>query len=162
MINNYLSTGGFILSIKRMPNVEFFTQKATIPGLSASAITTPSPLNQYFEPGDELGYEDLTLEFVIDEDMKNYMEVHDWLVGLTSPQSTDQFKALKNSEFGLKSDITLTILNSHKNPTVQVTYYDCFPIGLDSVQMDTNNSDVTYAIANGSFKYNYYTMKSVK
>ena len=126
------------------------------------SITAPSPLNKYFEPGDELEYEDLTLEFIIDEDMKNYMEVHAWLVGLTSPQHTDQYKALKNSEFGIKSDITLTILNSHKNPTVQVTYYDCFPIGLSSVQMDATNSDVTYAVANANFKYNYYTMEILK
>lgn len=161
MINNYLSTGGFNISIKRMPNVSFFTQKATIPGLSASGITAPSPLNKYFEPGDELGYEDLTLEFMIDEKMFNYIEVQKWLVGLTSPQSTNQYKELKSSEFGLKSDITLIILNSHKNPVVKVTYYDCFPISLDSVQMDTNNSDVAYAVANASFKYNYYLIESV-
>jgi len=161
MINNYLSTGGFTVSIKRLPEVEFFIQKATLPGLGSNPITLQSPPNSYFEPGDELGYEEMTMQFVINENMLNYISVHDWLVGITAPQSTDQYKAIKNSKYGIKSDITLIILNSSKNPVVRVTYYDCFPTSLESVEMDTNNSDIVYAIASANFKYNYYTIEKI-
>jgi hypothetical protein len=161
MINNYLSTGGFNLSIRRLPNVEFFTQKANIPGITSSAVQLPAPTNPYFEVGDTISYEDLDVSFIIDEDMKNYMEVFKWLTSITAPQNSDQYKDIKASKYGLKSEISLIILNSHENPVVKITYYDCFPVSLSSVQMDINNTDVTYAEGNATFKYNYYTVEFI-
>ena len=161
MINNYLSTSGFTILIDRLPEVEFFTKKATLPGLGSNPVRLPSPLNEYYEPGDELGYEELDVEFLIDEDMINYISVHEWLVGITSPQSSDQYKKLISQKNGIKSDITLLILNSNKNATVKVTYYNCFPTSISPVEMLLDNSDVTYAVATVNFKYDYYKIEKI-
>lgn len=151
MITNYLSTGGFQVSIKRLPGTEFYTQKASIPGVSSNPTKGVTPLNPYFEPGDDLTYEDLNLEFIIDEDMNNYIDILDWIKSNTSPETSTQYK----KEGKTKSQISIIVLNSAKRPVVEITYYDCFPISLSEITLDSNNSDVQYAKANAVFKYNY-------
>ena len=118
MITNYLSPLEFIIVVKRLPNVQFFTQRTTIPSVSASPIPHPTPFNQVFETGDRLNYADLSFSFIIDEDMSNYIEVFNWIKGLSFPENFGQYRIIANSQEGLRTDISIKVLNSHKNPTV--------------------------------------------
>lgn len=156
MITNYLSPLEFIIVVKRLPNVQFFTQRTTIPGVSASSIPHPTPFNQVFETGDRLNYGDLNLNFIIDEDMSNYIEVFNWIKGLSFPENFGQYRSIENSPEGLRTDISIKVLNSHKNPNVQVDYYDCFPTDLSEVTLDTTQTDVVYTEATVTFRYNYF------
>lgn len=156
MITNYLSPLEFIIVVKRLPNVQFFTQRTTIPSVSASPVPHPTPFNQVFETGDRLNYADLSFSFIIDEDMSNYIEVFNWIKGLSFPENFDQYKRIENSADGLRTDISIKVLNSHKNPTVQIDYYDCFPTDLSDVLLDTTQTDVTYPEATVTFRYNYF------
>ena len=49
-------------------------------------------------PGDKLTYADLTLSFFVDEDLENYIEVHNWLRGLGFPESIQEFIDLKKRD----------------------------------------------------------------
>jgi hypothetical protein len=42
-------------------------------------------------PGDQIQFEDLTLQFLVDENMENYLEIHNWIYSLGYPKSVDQF-----------------------------------------------------------------------
>ena len=156
MITNYLSPLEFIIVVKRLPNVQFFTQRTTIPSVSASTIPHPTPFNQVFETGDRLNYTDLSFSFIIDEDMSNYIEVFNWIKGITFPENFGQYTNIENSQEGLRTDISIKVLNSHKNPTVQIDYYDCFPTDLSDVVLDTTQTDVVYPEATVTFRYNYF------
>lgn len=158
---NYLSPIEFQLTIKRMPNIEFYVQKASIPSITASAVEKQTPLNRLYEQGDQIDYGEFNVSFTIDEKMSNYLEVYYWLLGYSAPQNTDQYKNLKENEYGLKSDISLLIVNSSKNPNIDVKFYDCFPLNLSEVPLDTTTNDVVYPEANVSFRYNYFDI-SVK
>jgi hypothetical protein len=162
MITNYFSPLEFNISVKRLPNVEFFAQRVTIPGISSSPVIVPSPVNKFFETPDELQYNNLDLSFIIDENMKNYIEVFNWMTNITFPQSTDQFKRVKASKDGLVSDISITVLNSHKNPNVKINFKDCFPISLSEINMDTTNQDVVYPEASVTFQYNWFEIVSLR
>lgn len=158
MITNYLSPLEFIVSVKRMPNVQFFTQRASIPSLSINPIERPTPFKPLYETGDRLTYGELNLSFIIDEKMGNYIEVFNWMHGIAFPEKFDQYKNLEDSEFGIRSDITLLIMNSHKNPNLEIIYKDCYPIGLGEVSLDTTATDVVYPEASVTFVYNSYTI----
>ena len=71
IINNYLSPTNFTISIERLPHVEFFTQKASVPSLSATAITMGAPTNPFYEVQQQMSYGDLDLTFIVDENMNN-------------------------------------------------------------------------------------------
>ena len=69
---------------------------------------------------DQIQFEDLTLQFLVDENMENYLEIHNWIYSLGYPKSVDQFGDLiraDDNQFVIDnlrqfSDGTLTVLNS--------------------------------------------------
>jgi hypothetical protein len=152
MITNYLSPANFIISIDRIPNVEFFTQTLAIPDVSTSPVEVANPLKALYATGDRLAYGDLDLSFVVDENMENYLEILNWLEGVGTPDSTDQYKLLQQGE-GLVSDIRVLIMNSHKNPNMEFVFTNAFPTGISSLELDLATSDITYPKASVTFRY---------
>ena len=161
MITNYLSTGGFIVSVSRLPNVEFFSQKFLLPGVNANPVETQTPFRPFYNVPDHMRYTDLDLTFIVDENMENYREIFNWLVGMTSPDTFDQHKDLKESKEGLVSDITVIILNSHKNPNIKITFINEFPVGLTPVSFDVAQQDIQYAEASVTMRYDSFTIEKV-
>ena len=161
MITNYLSPLEFVVSVKRLPNVQFFTQKASIPSLNINPVDRATPFKMLHETGDKLTYGELNLSFIIDEKMNNYLEIYNWMLGIAFPEEFDQYKNLEESEYGTRSDISIVIMNSHKNPNIEVSFKDCFPISLGDVMLDTTSTDVQYPEASVTFIHNGYTIKQL-
>lgn len=159
MINNYLSPLEFKILIKRLPNVEFFTQRAMIPSISTTPIQQPTRFNPVFRTPDVVSFSNLDLTFVVDEAMKNYMEIFNWIVSSAMTENHTRFDALASSQEGLFSDISIVILNSKKNPNIEVTYTNCFPISLSDIQLNTTDPDVTYPEATVTFQYDTFDIK---
>jgi hypothetical protein len=78
--------------------------------------------------------------------------------GITFPENYDQFKNLKNSEYGLLTDISIVIMNSHKNPNIEIQFQDCFPVSLSDVTLDTTQNDVVYPQATVTFAFKNFTI----
>jgi hypothetical protein len=161
MITNYLSPVEFIVSVERLPHVQFFTQSVTIPSLSLAPIDKPSPFKPIPVPGDRVSYSELPLSFIIDEQMSNFIEVFNWIKGLGFPETFDQYRNLKNSEAGLLTDISIVIMNSHKNPNIEIQFKDCFPTGLSDVVLDTTQTDIIYPQATVSFAFLNYSIRQI-
>lgn len=163
---NFLSPLGFRFVIQRLPNVNYFCQNVIVPSVSIQGIDIPTPLASIPYPGGRLTFEPLTLRFRVDEDLKNYIEIYNWLVGLGHPVSLDQTRQLSASSAtpSLKvgsaasyvSDASLVILTSHKNPNYLVSFRDVFPISLTELQFDSTAQDVNYLEASVTFRYLRY------
>lgn len=160
IINNYLSPASFTVSIDRMPNVEFFTQSLSIPGVSASPVELNTPLRTFYAQQDKLTYDDLTLQFIVDEEMNNYTEVLRWLEGLGFPESTDQHKNYI-ADNNLESDISVVITNSHKNPNMKFTFKNAFPVSLGSIDLNVNTQDIAYATCDVTFRYGSFQIENI-
>ena len=161
IINNYLSPTNFTISISRIPNVEFFTQKMAVPSISSSATTFDSPLKTLYAAQTNLTYEDLSLTFIVDENMNNYKEILNWMEGLGFPEDTKQRKQLDTSQDGLYSDIIATVTNSHKNPNIRFTFKNCFPTSIGSIELDVNVTDVSYATCSVTMRYDSFIMEQL-
>lgn len=161
MITNYLSPTSFQVTVGRMPNVEFFVQRANIPALTMNPVSLSSPLNNYFQTPDRISYSDFDLSFVIDENMDNYLEIIAWMEGLGTPQTSDQYKDLEASDDGTVSDITLVIHNSHKNPGHRVVYKNAFPISISSVALNIVQQDIVYPEVTVTFRYDDFTVEKI-
>jgi hypothetical protein len=159
MINNYLSPLEFKILIKRLPNVEFFTQRAAIPSISTTAVQQPTRFNNVFRTPDSVNFSNLDVSFIVDESMNNYMEIFNWILSTANVESHDRFRQLKSSPEGLFSDISIIILNSKKNPNIEISYTNCFPISLSDIQMNTTDTDVTYPEATVSFQYDTFDIR---
>ena len=161
MITNYLAPTSFIVSISRMPNVEFFTQTASIPSISISPVSTASPIQTYYATGDRIEYSDFDLGFIVDERMDNYLEMLRWMEGIASPETTDQYTDLAKSDDGITSDITVVVHNSHKNPNIRVIYKKCFPIALSQIDLSVTQADVVYPQATATFRYDTFEVEQI-
>ena len=99
--------------------------------------------------------------------MRNWTEIYDWIVGLTYPESSDQYAELKKtgdgygSLSGLYSDANLFILSSHKNVQYNVNFTNVFPTTLTDIDMDSSLGDIDAVTADVSFLYTTYNINRV-
>lgn len=159
MITNYLSPTSFTVVIDRMPNVEFFAQRCMIPALTMNPVQSTSPIQNYYLTPDRVTYSDFDLGFIVDENMRNYLEIHDWMVGIGAPENTDQYKTINKSEDGTTSDISIVINNSNKNPNKKITFTNCFPISMSSVSLSVTNPDIVYPEVTATFRYDLFKVE---
>lgn len=155
--HNFLSPLDFTFRIRRMPNVEFYIQSCSIPAISVNQTEYQTPFSKISLGGDHIDYGDFNLTFRVDEDMNSYLEIFNWIIGLSFPDNFDQYKNLKQSVpgdgLGEYSDATLTILNSNSRPNIIVTFEDLYPKSLGEILLDTKNTDIQYAEATATFGY---------
>jgi hypothetical protein len=162
---NFLSPLNFKFSIKRAPHVNFFVQKINLPSISLPTIDTPTPFVKIPQPGEHLDYADLTLSFRVDENLQNYLEIHNWIRALGKPKDFSEYRALsQNPNYtgdGLRSDLTLMILSSAKNPNYEIVFTDAYPYDISELSFDTTKSDVEFIEATATFKYILFEIKNV-
>jgi hypothetical protein len=164
---NFLSPVGFKFSLSKEPKVAFFCNTATIPEITLSTNLQPSYLKGINVPGDIITFGDLTLRFMVDENMENYMAIHNWLTGLGFPESPQNYKDLITIVDDVTqiqdpkrafSDGSLYILNSKYNTTAIVKFKDLFPVSLSPLEFNSNQSDIQYFTADAIFKYTIYSI----
>ena len=167
---NFLSPVGFKFNLQRSPGVAYFCNQANIPDLTLGVTEQPNYLRPIPTPGDILQFGDLTLRFLVDEDLTNYMEIQNWLRGLGFPESLQQFdkfeKEGKNrlpkryAQFGdqIYSDGTLQILSSNMVAKFNVNFRELFPVSLTTLEFDATDTDIEYFTADVTFKYTLYTL----
>jgi len=165
MAQNFLSPIGFRFTLQRAPNIEYYVHAATIPSLTAGFVTVGTPFSNLSFSADKIEYGDFALTFRVDEDMKNYLEIHNWLIGITFPDNFDEHKNLVTRNLGdnsgIFSDATLTVLNSTKNVNVEVTFEDLMPTSISDIQLDVRATDINYSEATANFRYKRFTIKTV-
>jgi len=159
---NFLSPVGFRFTLSKYPKVSFFSNKANIPGIALGVAIQPTPFKEIPIPGDKLEYEDLRLEFLVDENMENYTAIYNWLLGLGYPENINQFDNLANSQLvNLYSDASLEVLNSNYNPILRIKFKDLFPTSLNTLDFDATQRDYTYFTGVVNFKYTIYQIQSL-
>ena len=182
---DYASPVQFRFKIAKLPQVEFFIQTVNLPGISIGTATVPTPLYDYPVPGDEISFRSLDISFLVDENLNNYKELHDWISGLGFGKSHDDFADLQAtaadrfpgstkgslvagveipaplSEGGIYSDATLTILNSKNIAKTEVRFQNVFPTSIGSLSYDVQASDIDYLKATASFDYLNYDIVQI-
>ena len=142
---NLLSPTGFRLVVNRntLGNLEYFATSVTLPSVSQGSVSTN--MNQYkgYVHGD-LEFEDLSMRIAIDEDMRVYRELCNWLIDQRSESSPIVY------------DATMIILTSHNNPNKSIKFKNIFPTSVGSLEFNTQSNDIEYLQADVSFRYDAF------
>tara|TARA_R110000823_G_scaffold200078_2_gene331095 strand:- start:762 stop:1289 length:528 start_codon:yes stop_codon:yes gene_type:complete len=165
---NYLSPLGYKLVISRVPNVEFFVQRVSLPEISLPATATPTPFITINHPGDHLQFGQLTVTFRVNENLDNYLEIYNWMIALGAPERFSQY-TLQNRPYKATgeqldttlSDISLVMLTSAMNGNVEFTMRDCFPTSLTNIDVDSTLTDVDYITATATFGIKDFTVARI-
>jgi len=159
-----LSPNGFLFNIIKLPDVSYFCQQINLPGITLGSPEFGNPFNTQPIPGDSLTYDQLTVQFLVDSDMANYVQIYNWIVALGFPQGYDQYvtyiRTQSQSELSELaknySDATLQILSANNTAVKSIQFTDLFPVSLDSIMFQSTNQDVQYIVGNATFRYGYY------
>ncbi len=167
-----MSPLGFKLVLTKTPKVDFLCQSANIPQISMGTAIQPTYLKDIPVPGDKVLYDDLSVRFLVDEKMENYLAIHKWITGLGYPESIGQYRQLKKDDnrtdslvadkgdplYFQYSDATLQVLNSNYKPSVLINFKDAFPVSLSTLDFDVTTRDYNYFTAEVTFKYTIYNI----
>jgi len=138
---NYLGEVNFKLEIQKLPNVTYFTQAVTMPGVSLTPLEMERPLRTPVGIATQsLQYEELTVSFMIDEYMYNYQEIFDWMIQTTEGKLEP-------------SDAVLTILTSNMNPQLEIHFQRCYPISIGALDFTSAATETEYFLATATFRY---------
>ena len=170
---NFLAPVGFKFNLQRSPSVAYFCNQANIPDISLGVATQPNYLRDIPTPGDKMDFGDLSLRFLVDEDLTNYMEIQKWMRGLGFPESLQEFDEFEKdgrnrlpkryASFGdqIYSDGTLQILSSNLVAKFNVNFTELFPYSLSTLAFDATDTDIEYFTAEVNFKYTMYNLTDV-
>ncbi len=159
---NFLAPVGFKFVIERVPTVEFFCQSVNLPEMSIGTRTIDNRVKAYDLPGDKMTQGDLTLSFMINENMDNFYEIYNWLKGLTNPGTEQQFWDYMNTidekgrptDFNkITTDARLLVLDSNFNTITTAVFMNIFPTSLSGVRFTADANDIDYVTADAVFKY---------
>lgn len=159
-----LSPNGFLFSIQKLPELNFFAQSVNLPGITLGSPEFGNPFQVQPIPGETLTYDQLNVQFLIDANMGNYQAIYNWIVALGFPNNYEQYTTFIDAEqrgaiselAANYSDATLQILGGNNQTVKTVQFVDLFPVALDSLQFSGTNTDVQYLIGNATFRYGYY------
>ena len=93
---DYLSPTQFKFNIHQLPKVEFFCTAANVPAINLGEAIFPTPYKQIPVMGDTLTYDNLSITFIVDENLENYIELHNWMVAIGFPKSRAQFSNFRS------------------------------------------------------------------
>ena len=184
---DYASPTQFKFQIIKLPKVEYFCTSANLPGINLGTAEQITPLKDIPLPGDRLQYDTLTIQFLVDENLENYREIHGWLTGVGFPKDYEQFQVLQGAgtdrfpstqnvgaskelgeikkatqdDGGLYSDATLIILTSKNNANLEVRFRNIYPTSLSGLDYNQQATDVDYLTATVSFEYAIYEFATV-
>ena len=180
---DYSQQSQFKVFLPLFPTTEWFVVRANVPGVSLGQAVQTTPMIDMPIIGDKLTYDDFYVTFLVDEELKNYTEMHDWLINCAAPQQRSQFRGkerpdgipkrpqteimdlvlgnVKQSDRDLYSNLDLFIMSSKNNPVVKIQMVEAFPISLTNIEYSHQESDVTYAECTATFAFSYFTISAI-
>ena len=146
---NYLKNNGFKFEIPRIPNINFYIQQANIPSIDVDNVETKTLYAQsVIGTGGKITYGSLTLSFIVDEDMSNYLEIFNWIRGEVPVEKSPPLRDPKSLANGI-----LVVMDNKSRPNIEIQYQDIFPIRLDEIGFNLTTTDPDPIIITTEFKF---------
>ena len=180
---DYASPTQFRFGINQLPKVEFFITGVNLPGISMGTSTMATPFKDIPLMGDKLIYGNLSVNFLVDEYLENYISLHNWMTGAGFPQKREQFKTFRDvtsntqtrvadspsldtigtaiPDRTMYSDAFLMLLSNKNNPIVEILFEDVFPVSLGDLEYNQAATDVEYMTVTSEFAYKIYTITTL-
>ena len=168
-----LNNNNFRLLIDKVPTVEYYVQSVSIPSMVflESMMPTRVGIDAYF-PGDKVTFSNLSVTFLVDEDLENYKEMYDWMnaiVPVSDPSAYESYVGTTKTTTGLLSDVEndlnqysdiTIVVNTNKNiPNKFFRFHDAFPISLSGIELQSG-AETDAVVATVEFRFTYYDIES--
>ena len=165
---NFLSPIGFVFLLDKARKASFLCQRASIPEITLGDIAIPTRGFVSVPLEGNIQYSELNIDFIVDEDLRNYMELHNWIRALGTPDTIQERRDWVNSNSDVigtqdfkVSDGTLQVLNNNNITNFDVVFKDMFPTNLSTLDVNVTSTDNEFMTASVTFKYLLYEIRNV-
>ena len=145
---NPLSPNGFMFQIEKLPDLTYFCQQITLPTVLMTPSEQSTPFTSVPFRGNQLEYGDLSVQFLVDSEMKNYKAVNNWL--------TEGFPENTVPGTATYSDAFIHILGPSNQIIQTIQFTNLTPSSIEGITLSSTNTDVQYLVCNATFQYTYY------
>ena len=155
--HNVLTNNKFKFLMTRCPTLTYYCQRANIPSLGFGTSIQSNPSGVVIKrPGTSYVYEDLQIGFAVDENMKNWLEIHNWIkdLGISYDRSAEHL-----NENQKVASAYLFVLNSNYRPYMVVKFKNLYPTFVSGIDFDSSNTDAETIIATATFSYTHYEIE---
>lgn len=162
----------FQLNFNRLNGITYFCQTVNIPGITMTPGIMNTPFIDLYVPGDKMQYEQLTIKFLVDEQLFSWQQIHDWIRAMTFPVEFSEYVKLGSLSASAQirarnklppqySDGVLSIFTNKNNINFRIQFKDIFPADLSSIQFDSSSSAEETITATASFYFSYYNIEKI-
>jgi hypothetical protein len=154
--SNGLLPTSYKFALARIPHASFFCQSINLPGIRIEKGIQGSPFHDIDIPAGKPTYGDLRINFILDEKMKNWMEITNWMQSLLPTTSLGPDVVLPHDRF---SDASLIVTTNQSNAQILFRFTDTFPIEIGDINftstettVDPITCEVTFAYTESSYE----------
>jgi hypothetical protein len=167
-----LQSTKFRVTFDRLPGATYYCQGANVPGVSLTEIPRFTPFIDLYVPGEKMVYDTFNITFLVDEDMRNWTEIHDWIRGMTFPTNFKEYVDLQRQAKApyiramdkmspQYSSAVLTLYTNKNNPNFRVKFVDLFPTSVGTLLFNAQDSAENIVLADATFRFSYYEYERI-
>jgi|LakMenE18May11ns_1017448.scaffolds.fasta_scaffold9857394_2 hypothetical protein len=162
--HNPLLANYFEFTLDRVPNMVYFCQTANLPGLYTESDVQPTSLGYPVTvPTGNYKFENLQLTFKVDEDLRNWLEIFNWMKGLGNFGEACSAYPYSSSSAGsttkTDSNAMLILTNSTYKPKIRVKFNHVFPVSLSGIAFSTILPESVEVVATVEFAFSGYSIE---
>ena len=144
----------FRFSMARLPNTTYFCQTASIPSVTLTDVSMPNPFVPIKAPS-KMEFDDLTITFIVDEALLNWLEIYNWMRSVTNVENYEEFRSANTH----LTTANLVVLNSGKQPKINVTFEGLYPKNLSAIDFSSTIMDPEPIQSTVTFGYRSYSIE---
>lgn len=155
---NFLKNNSYIFVMPRLGEVTFRVTSVEFPEVVVPAAQGGTPGSTQYHPGTFNEFGDLTIEFIVDENLRNYEELYRWITQLRYPGT--EFTPKTDFEIPLVADASLITLTNSSVPNRIFKFKNVFPIALSGMRFTTTDEDPDNVVCSATFKFSHFVLQS--
>lgn len=167
-----LQSTKFRVTFDRLPGATYYCQAANVPGVSLTEIPRFTPFIDLYVPGEKMIYDTFNITFLVDEDMRNWTEIHDWIRGMTFPTNFKEYidlQRLAKAPYIRSQDkmtpqyssAIMTLYTNKNNPNFRIKFVDMFPTSVGTLLFNAQDSAENIVLADATFRFSYYEYERI-
>ena len=140
--------------INRQPTTTNYLQKVSLPDFSSGGpIEQPTRFVPVKHPNKNVTFDNLSIEFLVDENLENWRELYDWMRTIYLVDDYKNFESETSTHF---TEGSILLLNSAMNVNKEIRFHNLLPISLSGIDFDSTDTDLSPRIATATFAFDFY------
>lgn len=158
----YLQENSGQLLINLLPQVKYHCVDWSLPGLTGASLPQSTPFRERPVHGTKLTFTPLQVTFLVDQNMANYLEIFNWMIGNSPPRTPEQARTWLGGQHssmnnfnakGAYCDASLILFTTQENPNIEVAFTDLFPISLGALTGTSTTQTARELTCTATFDY---------